>query len=197
VSEWRVTVRLKSQARGARARALEQLTDGLHARLGQLATVSGGGSDVFVYTDNEAAASEAASIAHEVLGQLGVPPEVELDHWNPFTEEWDAGPAAEPTDAGRDQRIADETRRSEASGVPTWTVSAALSSRRDAIELARGLRCLGLPAVRRGKSVLLGASNEDVAAELAQRFAEQGCTAAVRVERTLVWAPPVDWGPTF
>jgi hypothetical protein len=198
VGDWRVTVRMGRRSRGARTPVFSQVAEGMRTRLGQLADISAGQSELFVYTDSEAAASEAASVALELLTQLGVQPEVVLDRWNPFTMDWDAdlgapSPAGEPADARRKQRIADDTRRSEASGVPAWTVTAAFSSRHDAIELARRLREQGLPAVRRGKSVLLGASNEDVAAALAQRAAEQGRLPAVRVERTIVVTPPVDY----
>ena len=42
----------------------------------------------------------------------------------------------------------------------------------------------------RRKSVLFGASNEDVARELAQRAVEQVPAAEVHVERAFVWSPP-------
>jgi hypothetical protein len=198
MGDWRVTVRMGRQSRGARTLALSQVTEGMRTRLGALAEISAGKSELFVYTDSEAAASEAASVALELLTQLGVQPEVTLDHWNPFTVDWDAdlgdsSPADERADAQRRQRIADDTRASEASGLPAWTVTAAFSSRHDAIELTRRLRAQGLPAVRRGKSVLLGASNEDVAAALMQRVEEQGRMPAVRVERTVAVTPPVDY----
>jgi hypothetical protein len=198
MGDWRVTVRMGRQSRDARTLVLSQATEGMRARLGERADISAGKSELFVYTGSEAAASEAASVALELLTQLGVQPEVMLDRWNPFTVDWDAdlgasSPADELADAQRKQRIADDTRRSEVSGVPAWTVTAAFSSRHDAIELARRLRVQGLPAVRRGKSVLLGASNEDVAAALTQRVEEQGRMPTVRVERTI--APPVDYSP--
>lgn len=200
MGDWRVTVRLGRRSRHARTLVLSQATESMRTRLGKLADISAGQSELFVYTDSEAAASEAAGVALEVLTQLGVQPEVVLDRWNPFTMDWDAdlgapSPAGELADAQRKQRIADDTRRSEVSGVPAWTVTAEFSSRRDAIELARRLRSQGLPAVRRGKSVLLGASNEDVAAALTQRAEEQGRMPAVRAERTSVVTPPVDYLP--
>jgi hypothetical protein len=198
MGDWRVTVRMGRQSRDARTLALSQVTEGMRARLGALAEISAGKSEIFAYTDSEAAASEAASVALELLTQLGVQPEVTLDRWNPFTVDWDpdlgdSSPADERADARRRQRIADDTRASEASGLPAWTVTAEFSSRHDAIELARRLRAQGLPAVRRGKSVLLGASNEDVAAALTQRVEEQGRMPAVRVERTVAVTPPVDY----
>jgi len=55
----------------------------------------------------------------------------------------------------------------------------------------------GVPALRRGKSVVLGASNEDAARELALRAAEQVPAADVQVERTFVWSPPADYGPFY
>lgn len=203
MGDWRVTVRLDTYPRQAAAAASRQVTDGIRARLGQLAQISEAKHEIFVYSDSEAAATEAASVARELLGPLGAEPEVRLDRWNPITAEWDADLAAsspsdaELADAERRHRIADDTYRSQSSGLPAWTVRATFASRRDASELARRLGSLGLPVVRRGKSVLLGASNEDVADELVQRVEEQGRMATVRVERTLVWAPPVDYTPLF
>ncbi len=200
MGDWRVTVRLKGQSKASRALVTSQVTDGLRARLGRHADISPGQSGLFVYCGGEAAAREAASVARELLDQLGAEAEIMLDRWNPFTLEWDAdlglsSAAAGVADAQRQQRIACDTRRSAVSGVPAWTVTAALSSRHDAIELAQRLRSQGLPAVRRGKSVLLGASNEDVASELMRRIEEQGRMPAVRVERTIVVTPPVDYTP--
>jgi hypothetical protein len=202
MDEWRVTVRLGPQPRAARTLVLSQVTEGLRARLGELVEISAGKSELFVYTGSEAAASEAASVALELLTQRGVQPEVMLDRWNPLTVDWDgdlgaSSPDDEFADAQRQQRIADDTRRSEASGVPAWTVTAAFSSRHDAIELAGRLRSQGLPAVRRGKSVLLGASNEDVATALMQRVEEQGRMPTVRIERTIVATPPVDYSSSL
>jgi len=203
VGDWRVTVRLDDHSRHGGARTLKQLMDAVHARLGEPADISANKSGLFVYSDSEATAIEAASAARDLLGPLAAEPVVTVERWNPLTTEWDADLAAsspsdsELADAERRHRIADDTDRSQATGVPAWTVRAAFGSRGDAIELARRLGSLGLPVVRRGKSVLLGASNEDVADELVQRVAEQGRMATVSVQRTLVWAPPVDCTPLF
>jgi hypothetical protein len=192
VGDWRVTVRLSSRAHAAGPLAVDQVTDGMRARLGRRADISAAESGLFVYAGSEAAAAEAASVARELLGQFGVPAAVSLDRWNPFTGDWDAdlgtpSPALSARAAAeRARRIAVDTRKTEVSGVPAWTGQAEFPSRRDAIELRRRLRALGLPAVRRGKSVLLGASNEDVAEKLMWRMEEQGHPAAVRVKRTIL-----------
>src|SRR6266567_1873458 len=201
VTEWRVTVRLHSASRTSRAVLKGQVAEGVRDRLGQLAAVSAGSPELFVYADTEAAASEAAQVARELIGQHGLLAEVRVDRWNPLEAQWDDGteagllPAAELADEEHQRQIAEDTRRSQATGVAQWTVRVTLSSRHDAAQLARRLGAEGVPALRRGKSVVLGASNEDAARELALRAAEQVPAADVQVERTFVWSPPADYGP--
>jgi hypothetical protein len=200
-AEWRATVRLHSVPRASRTVLRRQLADGLRDRLGPNAAVSEGNSELFVYADTEAAASEAAQVARELVGQHGLLAEVRLDRWHPLKAEWDDGteagllPASELEDAEHQRQIAEDTQRSQATGVAQWTVRVTFSSRHDAVQLAGRLRADGVPALRRGKSVLLGGSNEDAARELALWVAEQVPAAEVQVERTFIWSPPADFGP--
>jgi hypothetical protein len=193
VADWRVTVQLPSASRASRAVLRRQVADGIRDRLGQLAAVSACGSELFVYADTEAVADEAAQVARELTGHRGLLAEVRLDRWHPLKAEWVGGieagfgllPAWQLADAEHRRQIAEDTQRSEATGVAQWTVRVTLSSRHDAVQLAGRLSAEGVPVVRRRKSVLLGASNEDTARELAQRVP----AAEVHVERTFVWWP--------
>jgi hypothetical protein len=199
-ADWRVTVRLSGVPRASRAALRRQVADGIRDRLGPLADVSAGDSGVFVYAETEAIATEAAQVARDLTGQHGLLPEVTLDRWNPLKREWDDDtevvslPVEELADAEHRRQVAEDTQRSQDTGVAQWTVRVTLSSRRDAVQLAGWLGAEGLPAVRRRRSVVLGASNEDVARGLALRAAEQVPAAEVHVERAFVWVPPLDWG---
>jgi hypothetical protein len=173
----------------------------IRSRLGQLATVSASGSELFIYADTEAVADEAAQAARDLIGHYGLQAEVRLERWHPLLAEWHDDtetvslPAWELADAEHQRWIAEDRRVSEATGVAQWTVRVTLSSRRDAMQLAEWLSAEGIPVVRRRKSILLGASDEDAAHELAQWAAERAPAAEVRVERTVLPAPPPDFGP--
>lgn len=201
-AEWRVAVGLHDASRASRAVLRHQVADGIRARLGGLATLSPNASELFVYTASEAAATEAAQAARELIAQHGLQAEVSVAWWDPLGNEWDEDTMAAPSTwelahAEHRRRVADDTERSEVTGVAQWTVRVMLPSRHDAVELAPWFSCQGVQVIRRGKSVLLGASNEDAAHELARQAMEQAPGGRVRIERTLMWAPPPDYGPVI
>jgi hypothetical protein len=200
-ADWRVTVQLHNASRTSRAVLRHQVADDIRDRLGQLATVSAGHSELFVYADAEAVAGEAAQVARDLIAHHGLQAEVRLDRWHPLTAEWDDDtetvslPAWQLAEAEHQRQIAEDRQASEATGVAQWTVRVTLSSRRDAKQLAEWLSAEGIPVVRRRKSVLLGASDEDAARELAQRAGEQAPAVEVHIERTFLWSPSPDVGP--
>jgi hypothetical protein len=201
MADWRVTVQLHGTSGASRALLQGPVAHGVRDRLGQLVAVSAGSSELFVYADTAAAASAAAEAARELIGRHCLQADVRLERWHPLKAEWaDATedallPAWQLAEAEHRRRVAEDTQKSETTGVAQWMVRIALSSRHDAMQLAGQLNAEGVPAVRRRKSVLLGASNEDEARELAQRVGAQVPTADVSLERTFVWSPPVDFGP--
>ena len=89
------------------------------------------------------------------------------------------------------QRLEDtETAESVATGIAQWQVRVDLGSHRQAVALARTLENEGRAVVRRWKFLLVGASNEDQARELAgqiRREAPPG--AAVSAEQAGVGWP--------
>jgi hypothetical protein len=197
-ADWRVTVRLDGKSRGSRAALQGQVADGLRARLGEFADVTADGYRLFVYTGTEALAGEAAQAALHLAGEYGLAPQIVLDRWNTDVSEWQSG-GAEPlsgperADRKHERQVAEDARRSEATGVPQWTVRVTLPSRDDAARLAGWLQSVGIPAVRRRKSVLLGAADEDVARELERLTAEQAPEAHVQVERNMGIIVQRDW----
>jgi hypothetical protein len=196
-ADWRVTVRLDGKSRGSRAILHGQVADGLRARLDGRADVSADGYRLFVYTQTEALAGEAEQAALQLAGEHGLAPQITLDRWDADASEWQsgAGPASGPEwAAGKHAReVAEDARRSEATGVPQWTVRVTLASRQDATRLSGWLQSVGIPAVRSRKWVLLGAADEDVARELERLTAEQAPGAHVLVARNMKATTQNDW----
>lgn len=188
-ADWRVTVQLPVKSRGSRAILQGQVADGLRARLGGLPDVSAAGPRLFVYAQTEALAGEAAQTARDLAGEHGLAPEIRLDRWNTDVSEWQSGaaPVSSPEQAAEkhERQVAADARRSEATGIPQWTVQVALASRQDAARLTDWLRSAEIPAVRSRKWVLLGAADEDVARELARLTTEQAPGARVHVARNM------------
>jgi len=135
--------------------------------------------------------------ALQLASEHGPAPQIVLDWWDADSSEWQsgAGPASDPEWAkGKHAReVAEDARRSEATGVPQWTVRVTLPSRQDAVRLSGWLQSVGIPAVRSRKWVLLGAADEDVARELERLTTEQAPGARVLVARNIKATAQNDW----
>jgi hypothetical protein len=173
--DWRVTVALPEEAhvqRALQAVREHEVTDDVRHRLGRRVAVSADGTNIFLYAGTEDAAREAEQVVRDVLAKRDLTAQFALDRWHPIEQEWeDAGaPMPETTEeraAEHERRVADETQESADAGQASWEVRAELPSRHEATELAERLRADGYPVVRRWKYVVVGASNEDQAKELA------------------------------
>jgi hypothetical protein len=87
--------------------------------------------------------------------------------------------------AEHEQLIAAERRRTEESGHPQYEVRVDFPSRREAAAVDGKLRAEGLPSLHRGRYLLVGASDEDVAGELAKLLEEEvPAESTVTVEGT-------------
>jgi hypothetical protein len=193
-ADWRVTVRLDGSSRGSRAALQGPVADGLRARLGELADVSADGPQLFVYAQSEALADEAVQMALNLTAEHGLVPEIRLDWWNADVSQWQSGGSGpERADGQHERQVAEDARRSEATGIPQWRVRVTLPSRDDAARLTEWLRSAGIPAVHRRKSVLLGAADEDVTRELVRLTTEQAPGAQVHVERNGGIVVQADW----
>lgn len=202
MANWRVTVELLRGSRSSRPLLRGQVADDLSRTLADLATVSPGKSGLFVYADTPSVAGKAAEIARKVIAQYELPAEVTISRWHPAKQEWDTDPqflqrpAEEVCDAENQRRVAAEKRRSERTGIAQWTVRVTLRSRRGAAEVARRLLDAdGLPAKQHGKVLIIGASCEPAARDIARRAEQQAPGTRVEVARTSVWIPPIDFGP--
>jgi hypothetical protein len=191
--DWRLQIDFQEQEHVRRllerldARELEHdLSDAFHDRV----IVSRDGDHVFLYAGTREQAEGAGKLVDKLAAEHGWDIDAELTHWHPTAEEWedpdlplpdgDAAKAAEHA-----ALIATERRETEERGHPEYEVRIDLPSHHDAVQFEERLRGEGLPAVRRGRYLLVGATDEDQAKTLAERIeAEAPADSDVKAEGT-------------
>jgi hypothetical protein len=197
-NDWRVTISLTSQALAEQAHQAfsgHEVADDVRRRLGSSIATGAGDSQIFLYAGTEIAAREAERVAREVLGQRGIQAQFAVHRWHPVEEEWEDPEVALPqTEAERQaehQRLEDaETAESLAAGAAQWQARAEFGSHREAVALAGKLQQEGRTVVRRWKFLIVGASNEDDARELAEHIRREAPPdATVRAEPAGVRLP--------
>jgi hypothetical protein len=149
----------------------DELDDAFHDRL----IVSREGSTVFVYAGTRTQAENAGAFIDKLAAKHGWSVSTELRHWHPAAAEWEAPDVPLPEDdaarvAEHEERIAAERQKVAESGVPDFEVRVDLPSHHDAVRFAELLEAEGLPAVRRWKYLVVGATDEDAAKDLATRL---------------------------
>ncbi|MGI9183602.1 MAG: hypothetical protein ACR2GZ_01335 [Solirubrobacteraceae bacterium] len=192
--DWRVRIDLGD---GHRAR---ELTDELRAQtlqedskrsLHDRVIVSADEGEVFCYTDTHEQAERASTMIEALAAHHSWAAPVELRHWHPTAERWEEPDVPLPADdaaraAERHQRIEQERVDSADQGYPELEVRVQCASHGDANALAERLRDEGIPVVSRWRAVLVGALDEDSAAQLAKRLeAEAPAGSEVTVEGNL------------
>ena len=197
--DWRVTISV-SYAQAGQAQqsfSLRQVEEDIRRQVGRGVVVGAGEAQIFLYAGTEAAAGDAERIARDVLAGHGMAAESVLHRWHPIEERWETPDVPMPqTKAKRQaehQRLVDaEATESLATGVAQWEVRAELGSHRQAVALARKLESEGRAVVRRWKFLIVGASDEDEARELAGQIRQEAPPdAAVMVEQAgLGWPFP-------
>jgi hypothetical protein len=192
--DWRVTI-FVSQAQ--QSFSPRQVEEDIRRQVGPGIAVSAGDAQIFLYAGTEAAAGEAERAGRDVLAGHGVAAESAVHRWHPLEEQWESPDVPMPqTEAEREaehQRLADaETAETLATGQAQWEVRVDLGSHRQAVHLARKLESEGRAVVRRWKLLVVGASNEDEARELAGHIRPEAPPgAAVIVEKAGTgWAFP-------
>jgi hypothetical protein len=174
--DWRLHIELQDHAQAREL--IEELRDhaladeaerSVHDRV----VVSADGSDVFCYTGTRQQAEDTQRVIEELASSHAWSPRYQLAHWHATAEQWEAPevPLAE-NDAQRAeevrQRVEQERADSLAQGYPDYEVRVECPSRGLAGELADRLREGGIPAVHRWSTVLVGATDEASANELAE-----------------------------
>jgi hypothetical protein len=188
--DWRLRIRLEDAATAdaltARLRdhtTADDLTPTMHDRI----VVTSDGPEVFCYTGTREQAEATQRAVVQLAGDEGWAAQYELMHWHPTAEQWeDADLPLPDTDAQRAQeiqeRIAQERADSAEQGYPDFEVRVQCDSRGEASQLADRLRDEGIPVVHRWSAVLVGATDEDSAEQLAERLraeAPAGCSVTV------------------
>jgi hypothetical protein len=194
--DWRLTVALEHEGHGLgliHALPQAELEDDARERLGDAVSVSREGGTVFVYADTEAAAREAERVVRDILAADGIEATTSLERWHAEELRWEDAGAPLPQTAAQhevehERRMAAESAEARA-GRPTWEVRLELPSHHAARELADRLENEGIPVVRRWQHLLVGADNEDAAAELSERLRAEAPEAHVAVTPTgaAVW----------
>ena len=197
-NDWRVTISLSDPGQVRRAKhaiSQSQVEEDVHRRLARAVAVGAGDSQIFLYAGTEIAAGEAERVARELLAASGISAEFALHRWHPVEEEWEDPAVAMPrTEADREAEhqklLADETAESLATGVAQWEARAEFPSHREAVALADRLRSEGRVVVRRWRFLVVGATNEDQARELAGQIRREAPPdATVRAEHSGVFLP--------
>jgi hypothetical protein len=177
--DWRLRIDLG----GEQSRA-KQLTEELRAQtvsediersLHDRVIVSADEGEIFCYTDTREQAESARALIEALAAHHSWEVQIELLHWHPTAERWEAPDLPLPDDdatraAERRERIEQERVDSSAQGYPEFEVRVQCASRRDSSALADRLRDEGMPVVQRWRAVLIGAADEDSAAQLAERL---------------------------
>jgi hypothetical protein len=133
------------------------------------------GARVFVYAGTREQAGQARDLIAKLAETHGWAIEIELTHWHPEAEEWEAPdlplPASDAAQvAEHAELIATERERLAQTGEPEFEVRVDLPSHGDAAHFAELLRAEEVPAVRRWKYLVVGAADEDSARALAARL---------------------------
>lgn len=177
--EWRLQV----DAAGAGGEMVERLASReleheLSAAFGDTVIVSRDDDTVFLYAGNRTQAESAGALVAKLAAQHEWQLTSELTRWHPEAEEWRDPDEPLPADAESRRAehaaaIAEERAQVEASGEPRFEVRVDLDSHGDARRFAAQLESEGLPVVRRWKYLVVGASDEDAAQELAVRLRQE------------------------
>lgn len=189
--DWRLQVDLQDPSHGQPlierldTRELKHdLSDAFHDRV----IVTRDDARLFLYAGSREQAEAARELLIRLAGEHGWSVEVELRRWHPSAEDWE-DPDKPLPDSERSKRaehealMAAERKQTEERGYPEFEVRVDLPSRHDALELAKRLKSEGLPVVHRWRFLLIGATDEDSARDLAERIrSETSDGSRVKVE---------------
>ncbi len=179
--EWRLQIEIEDDAHATAlgehlgARELEHdLSESFEDRV----IVSRDGTRLFLYAGSREQVEAVGALVDKAAAENGWTISSRLRRWHPEAEDWENPDEPLPQSAGsveeeRESVIASERGHSERTGEPEFEVRIDLPSHHDAVEFAKRLEAEGLPAVRRWKYLVVGATDEDSARELAVRLAAE------------------------
>ncbi len=187
-SDWRVTVRLHESGHAQHAAerlASHKVERQVHQSLGGKVMFGTDGRDtLFLYAHAQQAVNTAQQAVSQVLESDGLQADYTVERWHPVEEEWQPADVSLPQtpeeiQAERARLDAEETGESLAIGHAEFEVRVQLRSHREAVALAGRLRSEGYSVARRWRFVVVGANNEDQAAEFAAKVRDEAPAGAV------------------
>ena len=133
------------------------------------------GAEVFCYAATREQAEQTQKAVESLASGKPWKLDFELRHWHPTAEEWEDPDKPLPEgDAQlaeeRRERMAQERADAAAEGYPDFEVRIHCKSHRAANDLAEKLEAEGIPFTQRWSTVMVGAADEDSAAQLAERL---------------------------
>ncbi len=150
---------------------------------------------VFLYADTLEGAEHARAAVELAMAKHNINGEITISRWHPIEERWEDPSIALPTTD--DERAHERTRldeqetaESDSWGHPEWEVRITLPTHHDARDFAARLESEGIPVIQRWRHVMVGANNEDEAAQLADRLrgeAPEGSEVVAQGSGAAVW----------
>ncbi|HZU40615.1 MAG TPA: hypothetical protein VE992_06170 [Solirubrobacteraceae bacterium] len=136
--------------------------------------VSQEGAHLFCYAGTRQQAEAAERLIRSLAAEHGWEVECELARWHPEAEAWEDPDAPLPStgaqlEAEHAARDAQEQEQALEQGYPNFEVRVECRSERDCAAFAERLEAEGLPVVRRGRYLVIGAADEDSAQAIAAR----------------------------
>jgi len=126
---------------------------------GHRLAVSRDGGELFVYTSTQSEAEQAQRVVEAELADEGLEAEIEVAHWLGDEDRWSTDPPGETWEEEELER-----------GYAPWEVRVERESHDEAQQLAEELEQEGYSVVRRFNYLIVGASSEEEAKELAKRL---------------------------
>jgi hypothetical protein len=176
--DWRLTISFEKEDHAHRLSeklGTSELEHDLENSFGDRVIVSKNGSEVFCYTGTREQADQAERVVRSLADEHGWTLTAALTHWHPDSETWEDPdkPLPESDDERDDEHqklIERERREAQETGTAQWEVRVDLPSHGEAVRFAEKLEAEGLSVVRRWKYLVVGATDEDNAKELAERL---------------------------
>jgi len=187
-NDWRVTVSLHAgheTGNAIRHVSSHRVEEEVHARLGGRVVVgTDGGNELFLYTHTRDAAAAAQQSVSDLLATHGLGADYTVERWHPVAEEWEAADVPLPSTqaevkAEHDELDAEETSESMSGGVALFEIRVQVPAHREAVALAAQLEGEGYSVVRRWRFLVVGANNQDQAAEFAAAIRQEAPADAV------------------
>jgi hypothetical protein len=188
--DWRIRIELEEEhAEGLLERLGLDLGSEARELAGELQgrrlVVSRDGETLFVYAGSRAEAERARDVIEAQLREHGAEARVgRIEQWLADEDRWDDEP---PQEFEAEQDVLEE-------GLSPWEVRIETSSPQEAQSLADKLEAEGHGVVRRHTYILVGASSEDEARELAKRLHGEAEASGELVYETLPQNPFVIFG---